>query len=300
MSTSPAPKADRFEWCEIRRWRGYATSSFYAVTETGEVLAESAAFRWRKSAPPPQTPAARAAYDEVVAAVTAAGWKSADEPDGSWYAMRFSRQARAPVVPAVPVAPPVVEAAPAVPVAPPPVERPRAPETPVPQAAQPVAPPPPPPSPPVAAAPVRRRRARLAVAGGAGALAVVAAAVLPGTLRGTPHPPAAAPTTKPKPGVVAKTHSKPRHSTPAPPAVVHRQALVDLRIVAHGNGSWMEVRRRSATGPVLYRQTLAPGKRLHLRAPRLWVRFGAAGNLSITDNGRPVELSGTEAKLFVP
>jgi len=84
------------------------------------------------------------------------------------------------------------------------------------------------------------------------------------------------------------------------PAVVHRQPLVDLRIVAHGNGSWMEVRRRSARGPVLYRAILAPGKKLHLRGTRLWARFGAAGNLSITDNGRSIELSGTQAKVFMP
>ena len=62
----------------------------------------------------------------------------------------------------------------------------------------------------------------------------------------------------------------------------------------------MEIRRRSAHGPVLYRATLAPGAQLHFRAPRIWAIFGAAGNLSITDNGRRVELTGTPKKLFVP
>jgi hypothetical protein len=76
--------------------------------------------------------------------------------------------------------------------------------------------------------------------------------------------------------------------------------LVDLRIAAHGTGSWLEVRRSSATGAVLYSAILTDGKTLHFRAPRLWTRFGAASNVTITADGRPVELHGTYDKVFVP
>jgi hypothetical protein len=51
---------------------------------------------------------------------------------------------------------------------------------------------------------------------------------------------------------------------------------------------------------MLYSGTLAADQQLHFRGARLWARFGAAGNLVITDNGRRVELSGTQEKVFVP
>jgi hypothetical protein len=73
-----------------------------------------------------------------------------------------------------------------------------------------------------------------------------------------------------------------------------------VRIVAFGNGSWLEVRRRSAGGQLLYEATLPTGGRLHFRGARLWARFGAAGNLSITVDGRPVALTGTQEKVFAP
>ena len=74
---------------------------------------------------------------------------------------------------------------------------------------------------------------------------------------------------------------------------------VDLRIAAHGSGSWLEIRRGSATGRVLYSATLTDGQTLHFHAPKLWGRFGAASNLAITVNARPVRLEGTYEKLFV-
>ena len=74
---------------------------------------------------------------------------------------------------------------------------------------------------------------------------------------------------------------------------------VDLRIAAHGSGSWLEIRRGSATGPVLYSATLTDGQTLQFHAPKLWGRFGAASNLTITVNARPVRLEGTYEKLFV-
>ena len=72
-----------------------------------------------------------------------------------------------------------------------------------------------------------------------------------------------------------------------------------MTISANGRRSWLEVRRGSATGPVLFTGELAPGRTLHLAGTRLWGRFGAAGNLTITSNGRPVRLLGTYEHVFV-
>ena len=81
--------------------------------------------------------------------------------------------------------------------------------------------------------------------------------------------------------------------------MIAKAARADLRIAAHGSGSWLEIRRGTATGPILYSATLTDGKTLHFRAPKLWGRFGAASNLTITANGRPVRIQGTYEKLFV-
>ena len=95
----------------------------------------------------------------------------------------------------------------------------------------------------------------------------------------------AAPITK---GVEGSAHS-----------VVAKPAQADLRVAAHGNGSWLEIRRGSATGPILYSATLTDGQTLHFRGPRLWGRFGAASNLTITANAHPVRIQGTYEKVFV-
>jgi hypothetical protein len=79
---------------------------------------------------------------------------------------------------------------------------------------------------------------------------------------------------------------------PAPPA------LVRVDISAPDRASWLEVRRGSATGPVLFSGELAPGRHLHLTGKRLWTRFGAARNLAIRANGRPVSFTGTYEHVF--
>jgi hypothetical protein len=83
-------------------------------------------------------------------------------------------------------------------------------------------------------------------------------------------------------------------------SVTARVLRADLRIAGHDNGSWLEIRRGSPTGAILYSATLSDGQTLHFRAPKLWGRFGAASNLTIVANGRPLRLQGTYEKLFVP
>ena len=80
------------ETCRIHRWRGYVTSSFYAESEAGGVLAKSTAFRWWRRKPPPENPETRAAYDALVAALEAEGWTQATSRSPHWFGAVFVRQ----------------------------------------------------------------------------------------------------------------------------------------------------------------------------------------------------------------
>ncbi len=300
------------EYCRIERWRGYFSSSFYVRLPDETV--ESKSFRWRRQAPPPEDGPARAAYDELVARLERAGWtRYAEGPD--WFATTFSRLVETPtelrfervaeVMPQEPppmrVVAPVQQPPPPPPAdpAPPPVHelrpRERAPEP------QPAAPPP---APAPARAPALRsgRRWIAPVAGGALVIAAVAAGLLILEQRGSGTAGVAG-----RPTRTVAAHLGTGSSPPAPVtkgvegsshSVVAKPAQADLRIAAHGNGSWLEIRRGSATGRVLYSATLTDGQTLHFRAPKLWGRFGAASNLTITANAHPVRIQGTDEKVF--
>jgi RodZ C-terminal domain len=96
----------------------------------------------------------------------------------------------------------------------------------------------------------------------------------------------------------APTAGATRAPTTASPPV--GTAAVDLRISARAGDSWIELRRGSEKGRILYVGVLRAGHGLHFQAPRVWASLGAAGNLAITVNGAPVALRGTLDKLFVP
>jgi hypothetical protein len=85
------------EVCEIRWWRGYIKGEFYAlgVGEDGQEseIARSPQFFWRGSDPPPgDHEKATAAHEQLVAQLTAAGWKRLGKA-APWYAQRFRRHA---------------------------------------------------------------------------------------------------------------------------------------------------------------------------------------------------------------
>src|SRR5579864_6235590 len=94
----PAHPADKelkrlmFEACTITRWRGYVTSSFLAVLEDGTPIAESASFRARGAADPPDAGNARSAFDELCSTLESLDWDAAGESADAWYAVRFARQ----------------------------------------------------------------------------------------------------------------------------------------------------------------------------------------------------------------
>jgi len=93
----------------------------------------------------------------------------------------------------------------------------------------------------------------------------------------------AAPTTAPK-------------RTPVAAAPTQRVRLV----LTATRTSWLEVRTSSATGPVVFAGNLEAGRTIRATGGRLWARFGAAANLTITANGKRVPLMGTIEHTFRP
>jgi cytoskeleton protein RodZ len=86
------------------------------------------------------------------------------------------------------------------------------------------------------------------------------------------------------------------------PAPAPRRHRVNLVLTAEGGGSWVEAHSDSATGPLLFQGTLQSGRELRLAARRIWLRLGAASNLSLAVNGRatPSEFFGTVDVLVTP
>jgi hypothetical protein len=295
-----SPEAREPERCRIERWRGYVTSTLYARA-SGEML-ESRPFRWRHTAPPPDDGDAKAAYESLVARLLEVGW----EPEGQgalWYETCFVRavseggvvvaqvSATQPDVPARQTDAPVLQSNVPVLQSDAPVAQPDV------RAVQPESP----------VAPVRRafrgRPKKVVYAAAAACATLVVLALLLATRDHTVTGRSAFPSGTIGAGQarnVSKVSSTRRAATTGPERARSRQALVDLRIEARGNGSWLELRRVSGTGPVLYSGTLLPGTTLHFRAARIWARMGAAGNLVLTENGRPIQLQGTFDKLFLP
>jgi len=64
------------------------------------------------------------------------------------------------------------------------------------------------------------------------------------------------------------------------------------------NDSWVEIRRGSANGPLVYSGVLQDGERVESTGMRLWARFGGASNLQVTVDGRRVPLQGTVETVF--
>jgi hypothetical protein len=109
-----------------------------------------------------------------------------------------------------------------------------------------------------------------------------------------PEPRASATVSNPDPGVSVAPEQ--------PPAPTPRDRPVNLVLTADGGGSWVEAHSDSATGPLLFQGTLEPGRELRLVARRIWLRLGAATNVSLALNGRstPNEFFGTVDVLVTP
>jgi uncharacterized protein DUF4115 len=85
----------------------------------------------------------------------------------------------------------------------------------------------------------------------------------------------------------------------APPIVAtahHATAPARLVLTAARGACWLEVRTPARTGRVLYAGTLDQGRTVAFARRRLWVAFGAGGNLDARLGGRAVRFpSGTAA-----
>jgi hypothetical protein len=83
---------------------------------------------------------------------------------------------------------------------------------------------------------------------------------------------------------------------------VSPKRTVNLVVTADRGVSWVEARSDSASGPLLYEGTLENGRELRLDAQSIWLRLGAASNVSLAVNGRPMprELFGTVDVLVTP
>ena len=65
-------------------------------------------------------------------------------------------------------------------------------------------------------------------------------------------------------------------------------------------GSYMEVRRADADGPLLFEGTVAPGTSRRWRVARpVWIRVGWTPSLQVRVSGRAVRLSGGTANFVV-
>jgi hypothetical protein len=282
------------ERCTIERWRGYRSSTFYVSLDGETAFLESSSFPWRKAEPPPESGRARAAFDELAAALENMGWQREDGLAGAWYAARFARSVERRYRAPTPMPLPARREPEPEPVQAPPVIVSREPEPP------PLEPPPGPPAPAPTAAVVarpsrpRRRLRPITLVSGLGALVAVGSLALGAAGLGSKHSrtilvPAAK--AAPAPANPARSpKSVARHTTA-------KSATVALTITAT-RSSWLEVRRGSANGRVVFAGNLDPGGSVHLRARRLWARFGAASNLVVRVDGRRVNLMGTVEHVF--
>jgi hypothetical protein len=87
-----APSRPDDSECDIRWWRGYVYSKFYAYARTrdGEehVIGESPDFRWRKPHPPPEEGRPLAAHRALVGDLERRGWAVVGR-GVDWYALRL-------------------------------------------------------------------------------------------------------------------------------------------------------------------------------------------------------------------
>jgi Helix-turn-helix domain len=72
---------------------------------------------------------------------------------------------------------------------------------------------------------------------------------------------------------------------PAPPPAARPAPLV---LTAKRGEVWLAVRAGSASGKLLFQNTLPMGRHLRFRRRRLWVRVGAPWNLAISAAGKPL------------
>jgi RodZ C-terminal domain len=81
-------------------------------------------------------------------------------------------------------------------------------------------------------------------------------------------------------------------TTPAATTTSGEAVTVVVLAAVHGD-SWFSARVGSESGELLDERVLRRGESVRLEAERIWLSIGAAGNIEVTVDGEPKELSGT-------
>jgi len=98
-------------------------------------------------------------------------------------------------------------------------------------------------------------------------------------------------TSEPAPTAPVTTPAATTPSAPASTVVV---------LAAVRGDSWFSARAGSESGRVLDERVLAQGESVRLRAKRIWLSIGAAGNVEVTVDGAPTALSPGTVSVVLP
>lgn len=81
--------------------------------------------------------------------------------------------------------------------------------------------------------------------------------------------------------------------------VVHRTVEPSVQIVATRGDCWVSAHKGSPAGPALVERVLHTGETVTLRGRRIWLEFGAAGNVDVSVDGkeRPIPTGTTNVVL---
>jgi hypothetical protein len=102
-------------------------------------------------------------------------------------------------------------------------------------------------------------------------------------------------------GTTTRTQTKKVLPTVTPSKPVRQQPVKFRLYVRAVNGNcWMDVRNWSAAGKSRYTGTVELGQSQRFVSRRLWVNFGAPGNLAIVYNGKVQHLTGSGSYVFTP
>jgi hypothetical protein len=281
------------ERCVVEVWRGYTTATFIART-ADELVAESPSFRCRGRHAPADNPTSQSALSALTSALLASGWSAAPDDGGpDWFELAFGRLVATPPADELPE----LDEEPAEPVAPP--ARPelvRTPPPPLPVLEE-AAPKPVPAPRPEVVQPTHARGSRVvtvvSIAG------IVVASILGYVIanRSPTHTTRVVTVTRtvqPTPSAQATAR---KHA--AVPAVVAAPVVQAVRVhITATRDTWLELRRNSKAGPVVFSGILTSGQSLRTSGRRVWARFAAAGNVDVAVNGKRVDLVGTLERLF--
>ena len=126
-------------------------------------------------------------------------------------------------------------------------------------------------------------------------LTVVFGLVLSGRLVSDP---AHADQTAPPPPRAIKPAPQQSRTQPAATKPSTPQAA-SVRIAATRGDCWVVAHSGSAAGPVLIERVVRSGEQVMLRARRIWLELGAAGNVDITLNGKARAIPSGTTKLVL-